>query len=222
MLPDLHRCHVLRNQMFHFVSQLQYYVYFEVIESAWQEFAEGLPKANDLDHLIASHQNYLNVIFRKIFMTDTSQAIHENLRRSLDLTIRLQHLQVQEKKLAFHILWQTKKKKPSLSRLGKKKKASLFDVYFREVERRQALLSKARDRTEQGSWGLTEEEPSVRETSRSHAEEFSQLYQKVSTLQREYKVRCLLLFFFLSSPVFTFLPFVERDWQALRSPLGER
>ena len=96
MLPDLHRCHVLRNQMFHFVSQLQYYVYFEVIESAWQEFAEGLPKANDLDHLIASHQNYLNVIFRKIFMTDTSQAIHENLRRSLDLTIRLQQLQVRQ------------------------------------------------------------------------------------------------------------------------------
>lgn len=53
---DFHKGHVLRNEMIHFINNLQYYMMFEVIESAWQDLEADMAKAEDLDQLIVAHQ----------------------------------------------------------------------------------------------------------------------------------------------------------------------
>ena len=36
---SMHGCHLLRNEMIHFVYNLQYYLMFEVLECSWQTLA---------------------------------------------------------------------------------------------------------------------------------------------------------------------------------------
>ena len=38
LAPLLHSCHVLRNEMIHFLTNLQKYMMFEVLETAWNKF----------------------------------------------------------------------------------------------------------------------------------------------------------------------------------------
>ena len=53
-------------EMIHFVSQLQYYILFEVIESSWGELQKGIRKEGcTLDDLIKAHTRYLNDITHK-------------------------------------------------------------------------------------------------------------------------------------------------------------
>ena len=44
---SMHGCHLLRNEMIHFVYNLQYYLMFEVLECSWQQLlaqlADGAP-----------------------------------------------------------------------------------------------------------------------------------------------------------------------------------
>ena len=47
--------HTLRGVMHHFVSNLQYYVMFEVLEGSWDAFTRELNDADDLDALVQAH-----------------------------------------------------------------------------------------------------------------------------------------------------------------------
>jgi gamma-tubulin complex component 3 len=54
------------SEMIHFVSQLQYYILFEVIESSWDELQIAIHKEGcTLDDLIKAHTKYLNAITHK-------------------------------------------------------------------------------------------------------------------------------------------------------------
>jgi gamma-tubulin complex component 3 len=54
------------SEMIHFVSQLQYYILFEVIESSWDELQIAIHKDGcTLDDLIKAHTKYLNAITHK-------------------------------------------------------------------------------------------------------------------------------------------------------------
>ena len=46
---SMHGCFLLRNEMIHFVNNLQYYLMFEVLECSWQELLVGLDAAIDFD-----------------------------------------------------------------------------------------------------------------------------------------------------------------------------
>ena len=48
--------------MIHFVYNLQYYMMFEVAETSWEEFELAMEKAENLDDLIAAHQQYIDHI----------------------------------------------------------------------------------------------------------------------------------------------------------------
>ena len=53
-------------EMIHFISQLQYYILFEVIESSWDELQTAIHKEGcTLDDLIKAHTKYLNAITHK-------------------------------------------------------------------------------------------------------------------------------------------------------------
>ena len=45
---SMHGCHLLRNEMIHFVYNLQYYLMFEVLECSWQTLLEELDAASDV------------------------------------------------------------------------------------------------------------------------------------------------------------------------------
>ena len=66
----LHQCVIIQSEMIHFIRQLQYYLQFEVMECSWDilvsEITDG---AKDLDHIIESHQKYLNSISSKALVS---------------------------------------------------------------------------------------------------------------------------------------------------------
>jgi gamma-tubulin complex component 3 len=72
-IPELgsvmHRIHILRNQMTHFTSNLHNYMMFEVLENSWTEFQTECNQAQNLDHIIGSHFQYLDQISRKTLIS---------------------------------------------------------------------------------------------------------------------------------------------------------
>lgn len=54
-----------RQVMLHFVSNLQSYLMFEVLESGWEDLATKLHGAKTLDEVISAHDDYLNEIVSK-------------------------------------------------------------------------------------------------------------------------------------------------------------
>ncbi|KAI4319591.1 hypothetical protein MLD38_033173 [Melastoma candidum] len=65
LLSALRRCQVLWNEMNHFVTNLQYYIMFELLEVSWSNFSNEMEVAKDLNDLLAAHDKYLNSIFER-------------------------------------------------------------------------------------------------------------------------------------------------------------
>jgi gamma-tubulin complex component 3 len=90
---DLHKCHTLRNEMLHFISNLQYYIMFEVLEYSWDELVKDMKQATDLDVLIAAHSKYLNYINEKLFLTSSTEPIQKDLKNLLEVILRFCRIQ---------------------------------------------------------------------------------------------------------------------------------
>ena len=57
-----HKCHLLRSEMIHFVTNLHSYIMFEVLETSWHKLVKDLKAATDLDELIKGHEDYISAI----------------------------------------------------------------------------------------------------------------------------------------------------------------
>jgi gamma-tubulin complex component 3 len=57
--PVVHQCHLLISAMVHFISQLQYYINFEVMECNWDSLLKKVREAEDLDQIISAHDTFL-------------------------------------------------------------------------------------------------------------------------------------------------------------------
>jgi len=88
----LRRCQTLRNEMNHFVTNLQYYIMFEVLEYSWANFLEEMEEAHDLDELIAAHDKYLGSILEKALLGERSQLLCKTLFALFDLILRFRGL----------------------------------------------------------------------------------------------------------------------------------
>ena len=88
VVPLLRRCHTLRAEMAHFVTNLQYYIMFEVLEHSWLEFTAAMGSAADLDGLIAAHEAYLDAIVAKALLGDRSALVAQQLGSLFDLMLR--------------------------------------------------------------------------------------------------------------------------------------
>ena len=90
LLPKLHRnatmhgAYLLRNEMVHFVYNLQYYLMFEVIETAWGQLSEKLNSANDLEAVISAHGSFLADIERKAMLRRADEEMHLALKALFD------------------------------------------------------------------------------------------------------------------------------------------
>ncbi|XP_058078357.1 gamma-tubulin complex component 3 [Magnolia sinica] len=82
------RCQVLWNEMNHFVTNLQYYIMFEVLEVSWSYFVDEMEVAKDLDDLLVAHEKYLNSIVEKSLLGERSQHICKALFVLFDLILR--------------------------------------------------------------------------------------------------------------------------------------
>ncbi|KAF2260469.1 hypothetical protein CC78DRAFT_523220 [Lojkania enalia] len=122
------RCAVA--EMIHFVTQLQYYILFEVIESSWNELQDALHKPEStLDDLIQAHAKYLTSITRKGLLgsqsTDFTGQLHELLKTMLAYKDAVD---------------------------------GLYSFSVAEFTRRQEQAAKIETRTAAGRWGLSEKD----------------------------------------------------------------
>ncbi|XP_016505980.2 gamma-tubulin complex component 3-like [Nicotiana tabacum] len=82
------KCQVLWDEMNHFVSNLQYYIMFEVLEVSWSNFVKEMELAKDLDDLLAAHEKYLFSILEKSLLGERSQDLNKTLFVLFDLILR--------------------------------------------------------------------------------------------------------------------------------------
>ncbi|KAM4091113.1 hypothetical protein ACJW30_09G114200 [Castanea mollissima] len=88
LLSTLRRCQVLWVDMNHFVTNLQYYIMFEVLEVSWSNFLSEMEVAKDLDDLLAAHEKYLHSIVEKSLLGERSQTLCKSLFVLFDLILR--------------------------------------------------------------------------------------------------------------------------------------
>ena len=89
----LRRISSTRQTMLHFISNLQNYLMFEVLEGGWEGLVQSLSKAKSLDDVIRAHDSYLNDIVDKTLLSNDVNSVNgtssiESLLRKL-LTIAL-------------------------------------------------------------------------------------------------------------------------------------
>ena len=91
--PTMHGCYLLRNEMVHFVYNMQYYLMFEVIECASVEFAEQLNAATDLDMVLNSHARFLGSIETKAMLRPEDEEMHRALKELFDAILQFARAQ---------------------------------------------------------------------------------------------------------------------------------
>ncbi|TNM94353.1 hypothetical protein fugu_002529 [Takifugu bimaculatus] len=89
----LHQCHVLAAEMVHFIHQMQYYITFEVLECSWDELWNKVQRAQDLDHIIAAHDVFLDSIISRCLLDNNSRSLLNQLRAIFDQIIEFQSAQ---------------------------------------------------------------------------------------------------------------------------------
>ncbi|XP_057450494.1 gamma-tubulin complex component 3 [Lotus japonicus] len=88
LVSTLRRCQVLWVEINHFISNLQYYIMFEVLEVSWSDLLSEMEVAKDLDDLLAAHEKYLHSIVEKSLLGELSQSLYKSLLVIFDLILR--------------------------------------------------------------------------------------------------------------------------------------
>ncbi|XP_060888482.1 gamma-tubulin complex component 3 [Labrus mixtus] len=125
----LHQCHILASEMVHFIHQMQYYITFEVLECSWDELWNKVQQAQDLDHIIAAHEVFLDTIISRCLLDNNSRSLLNQLRAIFDQIIEFQSAQ-----------------------------DSLYRSALEELALRLQFEETKRRREEEGEWGVTAEQ----------------------------------------------------------------
>ncbi|XP_030424661.1 gamma-tubulin complex component 3 isoform X1 [Gopherus evgoodei] len=147
----LHQCHVLASEMVHFIHQMQYYITFEVLECSWDELWNKVQQAQDLDHIIAAHEVFLDTITSRCLLDSDSRTLLNQLRAIFDQIIELQSAQ-----------------------------DVMYRAALEELQLRLQFEEKKKQRELEGEWGVTtseeeEENKRIREFQESVPKMCSQL-----------------------------------------------
>ena len=126
----LRRISSTRQMMLHFISNLQNYLMFEVLEGGWEGLERSITKAKSLDDVILAHNSYLNEIVDKSLLGDKVDDESPPLE---DLLLKLLSIALKFGKFQDHIFTN------ALAGLDKAAKVR------KEVE----------ERAEKGEWGRT-------------------------------------------------------------------
>ncbi|KAL4656940.1 gamma-tubulin complex component 3 [Arapaima gigas] len=122
----LHQCHILASEMVHFIHQMQYYITFEVLECSWDELWNKVQQAQDLDHIIAAHEVFLDTIISRCLLDNNSRSLLNQLRAIFDQIIEFQNAQ-----------------------------DTLYRSALEELQFRLQFEEKKQQREAEGEWGVT-------------------------------------------------------------------
>uniref|UniRef100_A0AAY4ELT8 Gamma-tubulin complex component n=1 Tax=Denticeps clupeoides TaxID=299321 RepID=A0AAY4ELT8_9TELE len=125
----LHQCHILASEMVHFIHQMQYYITFEVLECSWDELWNKVQQAQDLDHIIAAHEVFLDTVISRCLLDTNSRSLLNQLRAIFDQIIEFQSAQ-----------------------------DTLYRSALEELQLRLQFEERKRQRQEEGEWGVTAEQ----------------------------------------------------------------
>ncbi|XP_030636105.1 gamma-tubulin complex component 3 [Chanos chanos] len=125
----LHQCHILASEMVHFIHQMQYYITFEVLECSWDELWNKVQRAQDLDHIIAAHDVFLDTVISRCLLDTNNRSLLNQLRAVFDQIIEFQNAQ-----------------------------EALYRSALEELQLRLQFEDKKRQRQEEGEWGVTAEQ----------------------------------------------------------------
>ena len=126
----LRRISSTRQTMLHFISNLQNYLMFEVLEGGWEGLERSIKKAKSLDDVILAHNSYLGEIVDKSLLGDTGDGESPTLETLLQklLSIALKFGKFQD-----HI----------------------FTNSLAGLEKAARVRKKVEERAEKGEWGRT-------------------------------------------------------------------
>ncbi|KAL1528856.1 hypothetical protein AB1Y20_010179 [Prymnesium parvum] len=91
--PIMHGCHLLRNEMIHFVCNLQYYLKFEVIECSWDDLLRKLSAASEFEELLAAHREFMAALRSKALLGPETATLHETLKGICDVIVQFSKAQ---------------------------------------------------------------------------------------------------------------------------------
>ena len=80
----VHRTHLLRNEIHHFVHVVSSCLMYEVVQFRFLQFLEHVPKSSDLDELISRHEEYVSQLLNGCFLSDWG--------KNKEILLQLEHI----------------------------------------------------------------------------------------------------------------------------------
>ncbi|PRP86999.1 gamma-tubulin complex component 3 [Planoprotostelium fungivorum] len=175
----LYTTHFLRNEMVHFIHNLQYYIMFEVLEVSWQDFEKDMKSARNLDELIVAHQKYLSTIEQKALLAETNNNLE--LLRRLDALLNniLRFCQLQDQLYKFLEQEDSKKRSSSLKSQKKKQEPATNKVVVDEgLTEELILISEQYQRNLKSFTSLLGNQPTEQLRYFTYRLDFNEYYEK--------------------------------------------
>lgn len=88
MAQLVRQSHAMHAAMGHFVTQIQHYVMFEVLECSWADLHAAIDAAGDLDAVIAAHSQFLAAIVERALLGSQSERMRSQLRSIFDVIVK--------------------------------------------------------------------------------------------------------------------------------------
>ncbi|GAX86220.1 hypothetical protein CEUSTIGMA_g13633.t1 [Chlamydomonas eustigma] len=149
------KCLRLRSEMSHFCTNFQYYIMFEVLEAAWQEFQHQASSAADMDELIFAHEKYLSTLVRKALLGEQTEGLRVTLKELLENMLTLR---------------------------GQVRKLS--DVIRVAYSRLSSSRARIQQRTQQGQWGTVTGDEDIREMPAADFEPLNRALEELDKRHR--------------------------------------
>ncbi|ELU14965.1 hypothetical protein CAPTEDRAFT_227879 [Capitella teleta] len=83
----VHRMHMLRMRLMHFINGLHQYIMTRILHSTAMEFQRDVQSARDLQDVLVSHQRYLTRIHDRCLLHQRAQFIHQIVIKILNMAL---------------------------------------------------------------------------------------------------------------------------------------
>uniref|UniRef100_A0A2M4AGC2 Putative gamma-tubulin complex dgrip91/spc98 component n=1 Tax=Anopheles triannulatus TaxID=58253 RepID=A0A2M4AGC2_9DIPT len=136
-------------KMTNLISQMQYYILFEVIECSWVQFSARVGQAKALDDVLEAHEKFLQRIRIGVFIDESTHVLTSSLEDIFNSVRELDE-------------WQM----------------NFFDLCNRELDSRKAFEDHIRESEATGTYGVTAERTLERDEERQRFEHQLMVCQK--------------------------------------------
>jgi len=129
LVEMIRNCHSLRGEMHNFISNFQYYVMFEVLETSWVNLQEKFDEHSDLDEIIAAHDVFLDAVVQKALLGTKSQLVLQTLYALFEVMMSFREVAGDLFNLAADVV---AKRAATRERIAEREKANQWGTYVGE------------------------------------------------------------------------------------------